>query len=147
MWCPTAQTKSLWDKWEIYNQKWYNTNLRLTTVEGEMNYINELPILIAERVKISLGPEELLKIDNDKHLRFIVLDAAGHVAGVLLDRIRNDNKFYFNLNETATLSDVMRDVSKNIFEKAIDDSTISQAITVLKEEQKSLRQQVENRKI
>ena len=24
MWCPTAQTKSLWDKWEIYNQKWYN---------------------------------------------------------------------------------------------------------------------------
>lgn len=112
-----------------------------------MNYINELPILIAERVKISLGPEELLKIDNDKHLRFIVLDAAGHVAGVLLDRIRNDNKFYFNLNETATLQDVMRDVSKNIFEKAIDDSTISQVITVLKEEQKSLRQQVENRKI
>ena len=23
MWRRTAQTKSLWDKWEIYNQKWY----------------------------------------------------------------------------------------------------------------------------
>ena len=27
MWCPTTQTKSLWDKWEIYNQKWYYTKL------------------------------------------------------------------------------------------------------------------------
>ena len=59
---------------------------------NEMNNLNELSILIAERVKHTLGPEELLKIDSDTSLHSIILDAAGHVIGVLFDQMRNNIK-------------------------------------------------------
>lgn len=106
-----------------------------------MNYLNEMPILIAERVRIMIGPEELLKVDKEINLRLIVLDAAGNVAGVLLDRIRNHNKAYFDQLDTKTSRELLADMLKRIFEKALDESTISQAVNILKEEQKLLRQQ------
>ena len=37
-----------------------------------MNYLNEFPSLIVDQVKISLGPKELLKIDDDDIPRSIV---------------------------------------------------------------------------
>ena len=107
-------------------------------LENVMNYLNELPNLIADRVKVSLGPEKLLKIDSDKLFRSIVLDAAGQVTGVILNRIRDGNNIYNNLPDTAILPDVMSVVSKKLFEKALEESTISQAISILKEEQKFL---------
>lgn len=109
-----------------------------------MNYLNELSILIAERVKIALGHEELLKIENDKLLRPIILDAAGHVTGVLLDRVRNDNKDYFDLHDAVASQNITCDMTKKIFEKALDETTILQVMTILKEEQKLLRKQVAN---
>lgn len=124
-----------------------HVNLCIYYRGNEMNYLNELPILIVERVKIALGPEGLLKIDNDKLMRSIVLDAAGHVTGILLDRIRNGNNVHFDSHDTATLQDVISDISKKLFEKALDDATISHVIAILKEEQDLLSQQVENTKI
>ena len=106
-----------------------------------MNYLNEFPNLIADQVKISLGPEELLKIEDDNLLRSIVLDAAGHVIGVIINRIRDGNNANFNSQGTTAFQSVISEVSKNLFENALDESTISQAITLLKAEQKNYRNQ------
>ena len=106
-----------------------------------MNYLNEFPNLIADQVKISLGPEELLKIEDDNLLRSIVLDAAGHVIGVIINRIRDGNIANVNSQGTTAFQSVVSEVSKNLFENALDESTISQAITLLKAEQKNYRNQ------
>ena len=50
--------------------------------------INEMPEHIAKRVKIVLGPEELMNIDNEDMLRAVVVDAAGRESAVLLQRIQ-----------------------------------------------------------
>ncbi len=110
-----------------------------------MNNLNELSILIAERVKHTLGPEELLKIDSDKLLHSIILDAAGHVIGVLSDQMRNNIKYSFDRQETATLPETMGNFTQRLIEKALDDSTISQVITILKAEQQRLKQETYNK--
>ena len=109
------------------------------TENNGMYHLSELPARAAEHIKISLGPELLLEIDNDKKLQTIVLDAAGHEAGVLLDRIRDTNKTYFDSLDTDALQKVMGDILNEIFEKALDESTIAQAICILKNEQELLR--------
>ena len=104
-----------------------------------MNYLNEFPNLIADQVKISLGSKELLKIDDDNLLRSIVLDAAGHVIGVILNRFRDSSNAKIHSQGTIAFQGVISEVSKNLFESALDESTISQAITLLKAEQKNYR--------
>lgn len=117
------------------------------TIDGsKMTNLNEMLILISERVKIMLGPDELLKINKDEHLRLIVLEAAGNVTGILLDRMRNHSKTYIDLLDTKTSQELLTDRSKKIFEKALDESTISQVVNILKGEQKFLREQAKNRK-
>ncbi len=107
-----------------------------------MNYLNDFPNLIADQVKISLGSKKLLNIDDDRLLRSIVLDAAGHVIGVIVNRIRDGNNASIHSQGTTAFQGVISEVSKNLFEKALDESTISQAITLLKTEQKNYRNQI-----
>lgn len=106
-----------------------------------MNYLNEFPNLIADQVKISLGPKELIKIDDDNHLRSIVLDAAGHVIGVIVNRIRDGSNANINSQGTPVLQGAISEVSNSLFKKARDETTISKVIALLKAEQKSYRNQ------
>lgn len=108
-----------------------------------MYRLTEMPTRIAERVKITFSPEELLKIDNDKLLRAIVAEAAGRETAALLNRIRDYNQAYFDLLDAGAFRDVIGDISSEILEKVIDGQIITQAVAILKEEQKSLRQQAE----
>ena len=107
---------------------------------NKLNNQNELSIFIVERVKHALGPEELLKIDSDALLRSIILDAAGHVIGVFIDQMRNNIKVNYNWQDTATFRETVGDVAQRLIEKALDDSTISQSIAILKAEQQKLKQ-------
>lgn len=108
-----------------------------------MNNINELSIPIAERVMSALGAE-LLKIDSEALLRSIILDAAGHVIGVFLDQMRNDTKPNFDQRGTPKLQQTMKDVSQKLIEEALDESTISQAISILRAEQQKLKKDTYN---
>ena len=109
---------------------------------NKLNNLNELSILIAERVKHTLGPDELLKIESDALLRSIILDAAGHVIGVFFDQMRNNIKVNYNWQDTATLQETVGDVAQRLIEKALDDSTISQSIAILRAEQQKLKQDI-----
>ena len=107
--------------------------------------IKEMPEHIAERVKITLGPEELMKIDNDDTLRAVVVDAAGRESAVLLQRIQGKPEKYFDLlHEQEKQSDVSY-IYNIIVQKAISDVTIDESVAILKKQQIILRQQVESR--
>ncbi len=110
-----------------------------------MYHIKEMPTYIAERVKITLGPEELLKIDNDDLLRSVVVDAAGRESAVLLQQIQDKHVDYFDLLDGQDNQDDMKLIFNAILKKALADSTITESITILKKEQKFLREQAEVR--
>lgn len=107
--------------------------------------IKEMPEHIAERVKITLGPEELMKIDNDDMLRAVVVDAAGRESAVLLQRIQGKPEKYFDLlDEQGKQSDISY-IYNIIIQKAISDVTINESVAILKKQQKILRHQAESR--
>lgn len=110
-----------------------------------MYHIKEMPTYIAERVKITLGPEELLKIDDDDLLRAVVVDAAGRESASLLQQIQDKHVDYFDLLDEQGFQADMNYIFNAILQKAIKDSTISESVAILKKEQRFLRQQAEVR--
>ncbi len=91
-----------------------------------------MPTYIAERVKITLGPEELIKIDNDDLLRSVVVDAAGWESAVLLQQIQDKHVDYSDLLDEQSNQDDMSFIFKAILNNALADSTITESVTILK---------------
>ncbi len=107
--------------------------------------IKELPEHIAARVTITLGPEELVRIDNDDILRAVVVDAAGRESAVLLQQIQGKHEDYLDLLGGQVEQSDISFIYNTIVQKAISDVTIDESVAILKKQQKILRQQVESR--
>lgn len=107
--------------------------------------IKEMPQHIAERVNITLGPEELMRIDNDDTLRAVVVDAAGRESAVLLQRIQGKHEEYIDLLDEQGQQPDISYIYNVIIQKAISDVTIDESVAILKKQQKILRHLAKSR--